>query len=184
MSFFFPSAKITSSAATAIYDSRWQYDSMMNSARTAYSGQALRWLAATAAAALTTCCWPGWAPTPPLREWCFWCWWCGGPRRPESLSRFIPRFSAHSCFDYFFLPPLHTFRPGRRAGMGGDGFVRASCVVVSRLSERARRQAQQAEQRQADVERLYALSQEMMLFEDAERLLRDLPGADRPHLRA
>ena len=33
----------------------------------------------------------------------------------------------------------------------------------------------QAEQRQADVERLYALSQEMMLFEDAEGLIRDLP---------
>ena len=35
----------------------------------------------------------------------------------------------------------------------------------------------QAEQRQADVGKLYALSQEMMLFEDADRLLRDLPGA-------
>jgi two-component system sensor histidine kinase KdpD len=52
-----------------------------------------------------------------------------------------------------------------------------SCVVVSRLSERARKQALKAEQRQADVERLYALSQEMMLFEDADGLLRDLPSA-------
>jgi two-component system sensor histidine kinase KdpD len=33
----------------------------------------------------------------------------------------------------------------------------------------------QAEQRQEDVERLYALSQEMMLFEDADRLIRYLP---------
>ena len=40
---------------------------------------------------------------------------------------------------------------------------------MSRVAERARRQTQQAEQRQADVERLYALSQEMMLFEDADR---------------
>ena len=52
----------------------------------------------------------------------------------------------------------------------------ASCLVVSRLAERARRQKAQAEQRQADVGRLYALSQEMMLFEDAEQLLHDLPG--------
>jgi two-component system sensor histidine kinase KdpD len=47
---------------------------------------------------------------------------------------------------------------------------------VSRLSERARRQTQQAEQRQADVERLYALSQEMMLVEDADSLIHDMPG--------
>jgi two-component system sensor histidine kinase KdpD len=51
-----------------------------------------------------------------------------------------------------------------------------SCIVVSRLAERARREAMQAVQRQADVGRLYALSQEMMLFEDADKLIRDLPG--------
>jgi two-component system sensor histidine kinase KdpD len=50
------------------------------------------------------------------------------------------------------------------------------CVVVSRLAERARTQALRAEQRQADVGRLYALSQEMMLFEDADKLIRNLPG--------
>ena len=42
-----------------------------------------------------------------------------------------------------------------------------------------RRQAQQAEQRREDVERLYTLSQEMMLHEDAARLVRELPRPDR-----
>ena len=51
----------------------------------------------------------------------------------------------------------------------------ACCVVVSRVAERARRQTRQAEQRREDVERLYELSQEMMLHEDAEGLIRDLP---------
>ena len=51
----------------------------------------------------------------------------------------------------------------------------ASCLVVSRVAERARRQTRQAEQRRRDVERLYELSQEMMLHEDAEGLIRDLP---------
>ncbi len=51
----------------------------------------------------------------------------------------------------------------------------ASCAVVGRVAELARRQARQAEQRREDVERLYALSQEMMLHEDAAGLIRDLP---------
>jgi two-component system sensor histidine kinase KdpD len=51
----------------------------------------------------------------------------------------------------------------------------ACCIVVSRVAERARRQTRQAEQRREDVERLYELSQEMMLHEDAEVLVRDLP---------
>lgn len=51
----------------------------------------------------------------------------------------------------------------------------ACCIVVSRVAERARRQALSAEQRREDVERLYALSQEMMLHEDAAGLIRNLP---------
>ncbi len=46
---------------------------------------------------------------------------------------------------------------------------------MSRVAERARRQTRKAEQRREDVERLYELSQEMMLHEDAEGLIRDLP---------
>jgi two-component system sensor histidine kinase KdpD len=79
-------------------------------------------------------------------------------------------------FDYYFLPPLHTFRlVGAQAWVAMISFA-LSCIVVSRLAERARREAMQAVQRQADVGRLYALSQEMMLFEDADKLIRDLPG--------
>jgi two-component system sensor histidine kinase KdpD len=79
-------------------------------------------------------------------------------------------------FDYYFLPPFHTFRlVGAQAWVAMISFA-LGCIVVSRLAERARKQATQAVQRQADVGRLYALSQEMMLFEDADRLIRDLPG--------
>jgi two-component system sensor histidine kinase KdpD len=51
----------------------------------------------------------------------------------------------------------------------------ACSLVVGRVAERARRQTRQAEQRREDVERLYELSQEMMLHEDADGLIRDLP---------
>jgi two-component system, OmpR family, sensor histidine kinase KdpD len=78
-------------------------------------------------------------------------------------------------FDYFFLLPLHTFRlAGPQEWVEMLSFA-VSCVIVSRLAERARIQAHKAEQRREDVERLYTLSQEMMLHEDASRLIRDLP---------
>ncbi len=51
----------------------------------------------------------------------------------------------------------------------------ASSLVAGRVAERARRQTQQAEQRREDVERLYMLSQEMMLHDDAAGLMRELP---------
>ena len=100
-------------------------------------------------------------------------WWAA--QTGIVLSIYIASLCALS-FDYYFLPPVHTFRlEGAQAWVAMISFA-LSCVVVSRLAERARQQTQQAEQRQADVGRLYALSQEMMLFEDAERLLHDLPG--------
>lgn len=78
-------------------------------------------------------------------------------------------------FDYFFLTPVHTFRlAGVHQWVEMLSFA-VSSVIVGRLAERARRQTSQAEQRREDVERLYTLSQEMMLHEDAARLVRDLP---------
>jgi two-component system sensor histidine kinase KdpD len=82
---------------------------------------------------------------------------------------------ASLLFDYFFLPPLHELGlSGLQAWLAMAAFV-LSCILVSRVAERARRQALQAEQRRADVERLYALSQEMMLHEDAAGLIREIP---------
>jgi len=90
------------------------------------------------------------------------------------LSLYIAVLCAVS-FDYFFLPPVHSLAiSGVQEWVAMVSFV-ASCLVVSRVAERARRQNRQAEQRREDVERLYALSQEMMLHEDAAGLVRDLP---------
>jgi two-component system sensor histidine kinase KdpD len=79
------------------------------------------------------------------------------------------------AFDYFFLPPYRTLR---LAGISEWVAVLAffcSSVVAGRVAERARRQARQAEQRRAEVEQLYMLSQEMMLYDDAAKLKDELP---------
>ena len=90
------------------------------------------------------------------------------------LSLYIAVLCALS-FDYFFLLPYHTLRiAGAQEWVAMVSFV-ASCVVVERVAELARRQTRQAEQRREDVERLYSLSQEMMLHEDAEGLIHELP---------
>ncbi len=100
-----------------------------------------------------------------------------------ALSLYIAVLCALS-FDYFFLPPVRTlWLEGAQAWVAMVSFA-LSCVVVGRLAERARHQTLQAEQRQEDVERLYALSQEMMLFEDADAAHPRSARADRPHLRS
>jgi two-component system sensor histidine kinase KdpD len=79
------------------------------------------------------------------------------------------------AFDYFFLLPLHTLQiVGIQQWVAMISFL-LSCAVVGRLAERARSQAHQADERRVDVERLYELSQEMMLQGDAAALIRDLP---------
>jgi two-component system sensor histidine kinase KdpD len=79
------------------------------------------------------------------------------------------------AFDYYFLPPVRTLQiVGIQQWVAMISFL-LSCAVVGRLAARARGQARQAEARREDMERLYSLSQEMMLHEDAAGLIRDLP---------
>jgi two-component system sensor histidine kinase KdpD len=78
-------------------------------------------------------------------------------------------------FDYYFLPPVGSLRlTGIQAWVAMIAFL-ISCLVVGRVAENARGQARQAVERREDVERLYELSQEMMLQEDAAGMIRDLP---------
>ncbi|HUA99779.1 MAG TPA: ATP-binding protein [Terracidiphilus sp.] len=92
------------------------------------------------------------------------------------LSLYIALLCA-LAFDYFFLVPYRTlWIVGAQEWVAMASFI-AGCLVVNRVAEVARRQTGHAERRREDVERLYALSQEMMLYEDAEGLVRDLPLA-------
>ncbi len=143
----------------------------------AYARQAVRWLAVTAVAGVSTFLMVWLRANSTTAGMVFLVlvvWWAA--QAGIVLSIYTAILCA-ICFDYFFLPPLHTFWiEGAQQWVAMVSFA-ISCVVVSRLAERARKQTIRAEQRQEDVGKLYALSQEMMLFEDADRLLRDLPGA-------
>lgn len=142
----------------------------------AYFVHALRWLAATAATALTTAALVWLHASSAAAGMVFLVLVVWSATRAEiALSLYIAVLCAFS-YDYYFLPPLHTLRLAGAAAWVAMVCFLLSSVVVSRLSERARREALQAEQRQADVSRLYTLSQEMMLFDDAEKLVHDLPG--------
>lgn len=143
----------------------------------AYARQALRWFAASATAALATflLVWlRANSTTAGMVFLVLVVWWA--TQSGIGLSIFTAILCA-ICFDYYFLLPLHTFLIlGTQQWVAMVSFA-LSCLVVGRLAERARKQTVRAQQREEDVGKLYSLSQEMMLFEDADQLLRDLPGA-------
>jgi len=92
----------------------------------------------------------------------------------QRLALYLAAFCGLS-FDYYFLPPYHTLRLATSQDWVAFFSFIAACVVVNRVAERERRQKQQAQRRREDVERLYELSQEMMLHEDAAALVEELP---------
>jgi two-component system, OmpR family, sensor histidine kinase KdpD len=152
----------------------YDFDGEMMNAR-AYSQKALRWLVATLLAALLTVAlvYLGADSTAAGMVFLVLVVW-SATQAGIWLALYVAVICALS-FDYFFLQPYRTLRlAGAQEWVAMVSFV-ACCLVVGRVAERARRQTQQAEQRREDVERLYALSQEMMLHEDAEGLIHDLP---------
>src|SRR6266513_5671826 len=59
------------------------------------------------------------------------------------------------CFNYFFIPPIHTFTiAGPQNWIAFVVFV-GTAVAVGQLSSRARNRAQEAEARRMEIERLY-----------------------------
>ena len=135
----------------------------------------VHWMAATAIAALATVVlvWAGANSTTAGMVFLALVVW-SATQAGIGLSLYIALLCALS-FDYFFLLPYRTlWLAGAQQWVDMLSFA-ASCLVVSRVAELARRQTRQAEERRRDVERLYELSQEVMLYGDAEALLRDLP---------
>lgn len=73
--------------------------------------------------------------------------------------------AAMLCFNYFFLPPIGTFTIADPQNWVALVAFLITAMVASELSASAKRQAEEALERQQEVERLYDLSRNMLLGE-------------------
>jgi two-component system, OmpR family, sensor histidine kinase KdpD len=80
------------------------------------------------------------------------------------------------AFNYFFLPPLHTFTINDPQNWIALIAFLATAITASRLSERARREALNATRRRREVERLYQLSQSLLATDNVVELLKAIPN--------
>jgi two-component system, OmpR family, sensor histidine kinase KdpD len=87
----------------------------------------------------------------------------------------VMAFGATAAFNFFFLPPVGTFTIADPQNWVALFAFLVTALVASNLSDRARSEAEQAQQRRREVERLYGLSQRLMASENVLELLNALP---------
>jgi two-component system, OmpR family, sensor histidine kinase KdpD len=78
-------------------------------------------------------------------------------------------------FNYYFLPPIGTFTIADPQNWVALVAFLVTAVVASQLSERARREAEDANARRAETERLYRFSQQLLLDDNVAALLNAIP---------
>jgi len=83
--------------------------------------------------------------------------------------------AAALCFNFFFLPPVGTFTIADTQNWVALFAFFFSSILASNLSERARRQTEEANLRRRDVERLYAFTQQLLVTENVLELLKSVP---------
>jgi two-component system sensor histidine kinase KdpD len=83
--------------------------------------------------------------------------------------------AAALCFNFFFLPPVGNFTIADTQNWVALVAFFISSVIASNLSERARRQAEEANLRRRDVERLNRLSQQLLASDNVLDLLTSVP---------
>jgi len=82
---------------------------------------------------------------------------------------------ATAGYNYFFLPPLYQFTIADPQNWVALFAFLFTAVVASELSDRARREAAQSNQRRDEVERLYAFSQQLLVSDNVFGLLNTIP---------
>jgi two-component system, OmpR family, sensor histidine kinase KdpD len=78
-------------------------------------------------------------------------------------------------FNYFFLPPVGTLTIAEPQNWVALLAFLITAILASQLSERARRETANANQRRRDVERLYAFSQRLLATDNVLELLNAIP---------
>jgi two-component system sensor histidine kinase KdpD len=95
-------------------------------------------------------------------------WW--GLRHAIFLS-----ILATLAYNFFFLPPVGTFTIADPQNWVALGALLITAVIASQLSERARREALNANRRRRELERLYAFSQQMLATDNVLELVNGIP---------
>lgn len=83
---------------------------------------------------------------------------------------------AAGCFNFFFLPPVDTFTISDPQNWLALLTFLATGVIGSRLSQRARDEAEDARARQREIEILFTLSRELLQAENVAALVNTLPS--------
>jgi len=78
-------------------------------------------------------------------------------------------------YNFFFLPPIYSFTVADPQNWIALAAFLTTAIIGSQLSERARRRTREANQRRKEVERLYALSQQVLIADNVFELLNKLP---------
>ncbi len=79
------------------------------------------------------------------------------------IEALVSSGAAMLCFSYFFLPPVGRFAIADPQNWIALFTFLATALIASHLSDRARKQAQEAKRRQQETERLYELSRVILL---------------------
>jgi two-component system sensor histidine kinase KdpD len=82
---------------------------------------------------------------------------------------------ATGAYNYFFLPPLLRFTIADAQNWVALFTFLMTAIIASQLSERARRETMESNQRRHEVERLYAYSQQLLVSENIFELLNVIP---------
>jgi len=78
-------------------------------------------------------------------------------------------------FNFYFLPPIGTFTIADPQNWVALAAFLVTAIVASQLSERARHEAESANARQAETERLYKFSQQLLQDDNVAALLNAIP---------
>lgn len=89
----------------------------------------------------------------------------------------VGSFLAAGCYNFFFLPPIHTFTVSDPQNLVALLVLLITSVVSSRMSERIRKQSQQVLVRQSELEVLYSLSRGLIQTDELSVLTNTVPSA-------
>ena len=87
----------------------------------------------------------------------------------------VVSLAATACYNFFFLPPVGTFIISDPQNWLALFAFLITAIVASRLSHRARNQANEARSRQQELEVLFRLSRELLETESVAALLSSIP---------